>query len=216
MVGISGFGAEQFHVAKQQPPSLKAIFPFDPRGAYGTLGSFREEYPGGVLHLFRYLLSSSLVAHQSRGQPGTLSPEREALWREAMSNPDFKIYPHVYNILTLKGQHLPAIFDLLIDPYDREETAEKAEADFRKVGIPAYTGSGWYAYGYKTHLNGAQNWFRNIDVPKKIALAGPSHLERPFHSFHREILRWYDHWLKDIDTGIMNEPPVKYWVMGAN
>ncbi len=43
MVGISGFGAEQFHVAKQKPPHLKAIFPFDPRGALGTLGSFREE-----------------------------------------------------------------------------------------------------------------------------------------------------------------------------
>src|SRR5262245_34841685 len=34
MVGISGFGAEQLHAAKQQPPHLKAIFPFDPRGAY--------------------------------------------------------------------------------------------------------------------------------------------------------------------------------------
>ncbi|HZD91635.1 MAG TPA: CocE/NonD family hydrolase, partial [Pseudolabrys sp.] len=41
MVGISGFGAEQFHAAKQNPPHLKAVFPFDPRGAYGTLGSFR-------------------------------------------------------------------------------------------------------------------------------------------------------------------------------
>ena len=45
---------------------------------------------------------------------------------------------------------------------------------------------------------------------------GPAHLERPFHSFHGEILRWHDHWLKGLDTGIMNEPPVKYWVMGAN
>jgi hypothetical protein len=45
---------------------------------------------------------------------------------------------------------------------------------------------------------------------------GPAHLERPFHALHREILRWHDHWLKGIDTGIMHEPPVKYWVMGAN
>jgi putative CocE/NonD family hydrolase len=49
MVGISGFGAEQLHVARQNPPHLKAIFPYDPRGAYGTLGGFREEYPGGVV-----------------------------------------------------------------------------------------------------------------------------------------------------------------------
>lgn len=216
MIGISGFGAEQFNVAKQQPPSLKAIFPFDPRGAYGTLGSFREEYPGGVLHLFRYLLSINLVAHQNKGQPGILPPERETLWQEAMRNPDFKIYPHVYNILTQKGQHLPAIFDFLIHPYDREEVVERAEADFDKINIPAYTGSGWYAYGYKTHLNGAQNWFRNIKSPKKLTFGGPAHLERPFRSFHREILRWHDHWLKGIDTGIMNEPPVKYWTMGVN
>jgi putative CocE/NonD family hydrolase len=30
------------------------------------------------------------------------------------------------------------------------------------------------------------------------------------------VLRWNDHWLKGIDTGITQEPPVKYWVMGAN
>jgi putative CocE/NonD family hydrolase len=33
---------------------------------------------------------------------------------------------------------------------------------------------------------------------------------------HGEILRWYDHWLKNIDTGVMDGPPVTYWVMGAN
>ena len=49
MTGISGFAAEQWHAAKQRPPSLKVIFPFDPRGAYGKLGGFRDEYPGGVL-----------------------------------------------------------------------------------------------------------------------------------------------------------------------
>jgi putative CocE/NonD family hydrolase len=30
------------------------------------------------------------------------------------------------------------------------------------------------------------------------------------------LLRWYDHWLKGIDTGLMNEPPVRIFVMGAN
>jgi len=45
---------------------------------------------------------------------------------------------------------------------------------------------------------------------------GPAHLERPYHTMHGEVLRWHDHWLKGIDTGVMNEPPVRYWVMGAN
>jgi putative CocE/NonD family hydrolase len=30
------------------------------------------------------------------------------------------------------------------------------------------------------------------------------------------LVRWYDHWLKGIDTGLMSEPPVRIFVMGAN
>jgi len=216
MVGISGFGAEQFHVAKQQPPHLKAIFPFDPRGAYGVLGGFREEYPGGLIHLFRYLVGHFGAMHQHRGAPGTLPEPKETYWREAMANPDYRMYPNVFNVLTQKGQHMPPIFDLLIDPYDKEDVVAKAEADFTKIKVPFYTGSGWYGYTYKTHLNGAQSYYANADAPKKLMFAGPAHLERPFRAFHHEILKWYDHWLKGIDTGVMHEPPVKFWVMGEN
>ena len=202
MVGISGFGAEQLIAAKLKPPHLKAIFPFD---------------PGGVIHLFRFLLQVYASAHQQKGQPKPLPPEREKLWAQAMANPDFKMYPHVYNVLALKGQHFPNYFDILIDPYDKAEAVEKSEAEFSKVDIPTYTGSGWYGYTYKTHLNGAQNWFRKITAKdKKLLLAGPAHLDRPVKAFHDEMLRWYDQWLKGIDTGILNDPPVRFWVMGAN
>jgi hypothetical protein len=30
------------------------------------------------------------------------------------------------------------------------------------------------------------------------------------------LLRWYDHWLRGIDTGMLAEPPVKVFVMGEN
>ncbi len=216
MVGISGFGAEQYHVAKQQPPALKAIFPFDPRGAYGDFGGFRDEYPGGVLHLFRYFIQVYSAFHGHRGSPGTLPPEREALWQEAMNNPDYKMYPHIYNVIAQKGQHYPSYFDVLINPYDTTAAVEKSDKEFDNITVPTYTGAGWYAYTYKGHLNGAQNWFRNIKSPKKLAFMGPAHLERPFHTMHSEILRWHDHWLKGIDTGVMNEPAVRYWLMGAN
>jgi hypothetical protein len=216
MVGISGFGAEQLDVAKQQPPHLRAIFPLDPRGAYGVLGGFRDEHPGGMLHLFRYLVGHFSAMHQNKGRPGDLPPEREALWREAMNNPDYKMYPHVYNVVVQKGQHMPPYFQLLIDPFDKEEVVAKSEAEFAKVQVPTYTGSGWYGYSYKTHLNGCQNWYRELKAPKKMMFAGPAHLERPFHSFHAEILKWHDHWLKGVNNGVMDEPPVKYWVMGAN
>ena len=216
MIGISGFGVEQLYVAKQQPPHLKAIFPFDSRGAYGELGGFRDEYPGGVIHLFRYLISHFSVIHQQKGRPEELPPDIERKWEEAMKNPDYKMYPHLYNVLTMKGQHLPPYFHVLIDPYDKEETVEKSEKEFEKIKVPTYTGSGWYGYTYKTHLQGCQTWYREIKAPKKLMFPGPAHLERPFHSFHDDILQWNDHWLKGIDTGIMDGPPVKVWVMGAN
>ena len=169
-----------------------------------------------MLHFFRYLIMHFAALHQNKGKPGELPGEREALWRAAMQNPDYRMYPHVFNVLTQKGQHMPPYFDLLIDPYDKEAVVEAAEKAIEQIKVPSYTGAGWYAYTYKTHLNGAQNYFERLRGPKKLAFAGPAHLERPFHSLHSEILRWYDHWLKDIDTGIMDEPPVRYWVMGAN
>jgi len=214
MIGISAFARSQFQVAKLQPPHLKAIFPYDSCGAYGT--GFRDLYPGGLLHLFLYLIDQLSVAHGVRGIPGPLPPEAEGLWQEAMDNPDYKMYGPAYNMLTMKGQQVPRLFNALLDPFDTDENIEKAEADFSKIKIPVYTGSGWYAYSYKLHLQGSQNWYSAIKVPKKLLFTGPAHLDRPFLAFHGEILRWYDYWLKGIDTGIMDEPPVKFWVMGAN
>jgi hypothetical protein len=217
MIGISAYGGSQYTAAKQKPPALKAIFPFDPCSVYGEpVNGFRGVYPGGVLHPFMYLLDQLGVPHFERGRPGELDPGTEERWRVAMTNPDFRMYLNMYNVLTQKGQHTPYIFDLLLNPYDTVESVEESEANFSKVDIPMYTGSGWYSYSYKLHLQGCQDLYANINTKKKMLLTGPAHLERPWHSFHGEILRWYDYWLKGIDTGVMDEPSVKYWLMGAN
>jgi predicted acyl esterase len=156
------------------------------------------------------------VVHENKGTPPALPPEIEQLWEKALKNPDYMMYAHLWNILTQKGQKDPIIFNSLVFPYDTEENVRKSEEMFRKIKIPFYTGAGAYAYTYKMHWQGAQHWFQNVDVPKKLIFTGPAHLERPYHEYHDEILRWYDYWLKGINTGIMDEPPVKTWVMGAN
>jgi uncharacterized protein len=33
---------------------------------------------------------------------------------------------------------------------------------------------------------------------------------------HQTLLRWFDHWLKDVDTGLLAEPPVRVFTMGEN
>jgi uncharacterized protein len=216
MVGISGYAGEQWRAAAQGHPALKAIFPYDACSAYGGMFGFRDFYPGGVLHTFPYLLDVFSTVHERRGLPGELPADEEKLFLAAMANPDFKMYANLYNILTQKGQRTFIMYLSMIAPWEPDGTVEAAEATFKKIKIPYYTGSGAYAYTYKLHWLGAQHYFQNVKGPRKLLFAGPAHLERPFHEYHDEIIRWYDHWLKGIDNGIMEEPPVRYWLMGAN
>ncbi|GGD00589.1 CocE/NonD family hydrolase [Undibacterium terreum] len=216
MVGISGFAGEQWRAAAQQHPALKAIFPYDACSAYGGMFGFRDFNPGGVVHTFPYLLDVFSTVHEPRGTPGELPAKQQELWEKSISNPDYKMYINLYNILTQKGQRTRVMYHILTNPWEEEGTVEQAEKNFKAIKIPYYTGSGAYAYTYKLHWLGAQHYFQNVDQPRKLIFTGPAHLERPFHQYHDEVIRWYDYWLKGIDTGIMNEPPVRYWVMGAN
>jgi uncharacterized protein len=216
MVGISGYAGEQWRAAAQGHPALKAIFPYDACSAYGGMFGFRDFYPGGVLHTFPYLLDVFSTVHEHRDVPGKLPADEEKLFLAAMANPDFKMYANLYNILTQKGQRTFIMYRSMIAPWEPDGTVEAAEETFKKIKIPFYTGSGAYAYTYKLHWLGAQHYFQNVKGARKLIFAGPAHLERPFHEYHDEIIRWYDHWLKGINNGIMDEPPVRYWLMGAN
>lgn len=218
MIGISAFAANQLVAASQQPPHLKAIFPYDPGWCYGF---FREMHLGGIINTLGYQLEHFSVEHRSVGNPPKLSEDMEKLWKQAMQNPDYKMYVEMYNLLTMKGEYNPfgSLFQDLLYPYDNEQMLAFAYDKIdriNKFNIPVYTGSGQYAIDYHFHWQGAQNWFKELTVPKKMQLGGPCHSERPFHSFHNEIIKWYDYWLKGIDTGIMDEPPVRYWVTGEN
>ncbi|MDP3339308.1 CocE/NonD family hydrolase [Frigidibacter sp.] len=213
MIGISAFGAAQLQAAALQPPSLKAIFPYDPGPAYRE---FRDRNPGGVVHAFPLIIDAGSVAHTRSGPPGALSEADEAAWREAMANPDYIAHSKIYNILAMKGQKAPIFFRTLIQPFDTAQAVEAAEKRFSDLKIPAYFGTGWYAQTYKSHFQGTQNWYRNTTAPKRLMFTGNAQVDRPFRAFHNEILRWYDHWLKGRDTGIMDEPPVRMYVTGAN
>jgi putative CocE/NonD family hydrolase len=213
MIGLSAFAYSQWQAAMLQPPSLKAIFPFD---AMPCFGAIHDRNPGGVQHIMLYLLSGTGVHHGGHGRPGPLSPELEKLWEAAMANPDYRMYSWLYSMLTQKGQTHPRLFMQMLDNYEPEGSYEKTEQNLAKIKVPAYTGAGWHAYTYKMHLNGAQNWYAGINVPKKLLFTGLTHMERPFRALHDEIVRWYDYWLKGIDTGIMNAPQVRYWVQGEH
>jgi len=209
MVGISWFGLNQMIAAMTQPPHLKAIFPYDP-----SEFSFRDAYPGGVFHSFWFHLMKFSCALP---REFVMTPELERLWKIAFDNPDYRMYPHLFNLLEQRGKMAPLYFHNMIHPYE-PENQEKVEAAIQSINVPMYTGSGWYGYTYKKHLFGSLRAFQTArNTPyKRLRLNGPAHLPRPWIEFHDEVLRWYDYWLKGIDTGIKDEPSVKVWTMGAN
>lgn len=218
MVGLSNFSANQMMAAEEQPPHLKAIFPQDPGWCYGF---FREMNLGGVMSTLFYHLDHMSVDHMVRDQPQPLPENVDRLWQEAMENPDYRMYKNLYNLLTQKGQSNPlgVFFPSLLDPFDQPGAKELGQRRADNIKIPVYTGSGQYAIDYHFHWQGAQDWYHELhDIPKKLLLTGPAHQERPYHTdfMHSELLRWYDYWLKGIDTGILDEDPVHYWVTGEN
>ncbi len=220
MCGMSNYGLNQVMAAATAPPHLKAIFPLDPGSFYGF---FREVNLGGVLSALFYNLEPLSVEHVNITPPQPLPEPQETLWKAAMENPDFKMYKNIYNLLTMKGQKNPMgmFFPFLIYPYDDPGQWEQLAAMKKQnIHIPVYTGSGQYAIDYHFHWQGAQNLYNELaqDVPKKMILTGPAHQARPFsnHELHEEMMKWFDYWLRGKDTGVMEEPTVRYYVTGEN
>ena len=106
------------------------------------------------------------------------------------------------------------------------------------IKIPLFHVSSWYdiflegalnAYRAVTDRGGSETARRNQKL-----LVGPWAHIRPYTratsvdtgdidfgpeaqiELHDHLRRWFDYWLKDIDTGIMDEPPVYIFVMGDN
>ncbi len=214
MVGISYFGCLQLHVAAEQPPHLKAIMPFNAPADF-----YREcAYHGGILqsfffHLYRNCIRGNTVSVTAKQK----SPEEfEHLVKELRKNPDIRMYPDFYNVV-VNYRWSPCFFDVIVNPTDGSFYWERsAYTRYDKIKIPCYFGSGWWAYAHM-HLRGAFQNYLGINAPKKLFINQPVVFDRPLpQAYNEEVIKWYDYWLKGKNTGIMDEPPVKIFVMGDN
>jgi putative CocE/NonD family hydrolase len=86
--------------------------------------------------------------------------------------------------------------------------------NWEAVQCPVFAIGGW-ADSYR---NFVLHMLRHLRVPRK-GLIGPwlhdmPHVARPGPQIDhlREMVRWWDYWLKGIDTGIMDEPVLTIWV----
>ena len=195
MWGISYGGVAAWQVAMQNPPHLKAIVVRS-----GTEDAYTDwVYPGGCPRPFNFECYATFMTALNFGPPNIeLCADKWAgIWNEHLQ----KNVP--WGIGFIRNQ--------LDGPYWR---AKSLRPDYDRVQCAVYVMGGW-ADWYPTPLLRA---FANLKCPKK-ALIGPwSHqwpeagIPGPRLDGLHECERWFDHWLKGMDTGIMDEPPVTLFV----
>jgi predicted acyl esterase len=219
MVGPSYFAISQLLVAGQQPPHLKAIFAYDSPGDWYREGA----YEGGCLSDFFYFVTSDFSRRNfvSATERDNTPEELERRIKEREKDPDIQIKSSYLNLLE-NPQMNPVFFDMLMNPTDGPYWKERSPCtNYDKIKIPVYCGSGWYGHTI-THLTGAFRNYAGVKGPKKMIISGPyfrgqEHpLALSWREYHELMIRWYDHWFKNKDTGIMDEPPIKIFVMGVN
>ncbi len=177
-LGISYHASSQWRVANLNPPSLKAIMPWE-----GRADQYRDQaYHGGIFSMgFVANWIATHTAHHLLGRPRSFNPDS--------FQPDM-LYQMLKNDLDSHFWHL-------------------CSARWDEIKVPVYSVGNWGGWGL--HLRGNTEGYMNAaSRHKKLRIHTGTHFH-PFHSEEGRLeqLRWFDYWLKGIDTGIMDEPPVK-------
>jgi len=84
-----------------------------------------------------------------------------------------------------------------------------AQAQWDRITVPFLSVGNWTGFGL--HLRGnTEAYMRAASKHKKLRIHTGSHVH-PFYTEEgrRDQLRFFDYWLRDIENGVMDEPPVK-------
>jgi predicted acyl esterase len=213
MIGVSYYGTIQLRVAATRPPHLKAIMPFNAPADFYREGT----HHGGIRHVFFNLIYriKAIGANVSTLVEELEPSELDALIAELAADPDLQMYPEIYNA-AIDPNRVPNFFDILARPLDGPFYWERsASTAYDDIEVPAYCGSGWWAFAHM-HLRGAFRNFNGIKAPTKLYVESRVEAPAPMdQEYNAQAVRWYDHWLKGVDNGIMDEPPIRIHVRGA-
>lgn len=216
MLGMSYFAVMQYLVAAQQPPHLKAIVPYE-----ALTDRYRQSaYHGGVLNegFWHQWWGHVSVDGMSPLSFDRMAPEEiERRVRALMETPEVRRSPYLHIQLKYPKKN-PLLFDWLLEPLDGPLYWERSpNRMFDRIRIPTFLATRWTSWA--VHLAGAFEAYAGIDAPKKLLIMeteSPLGPLRPWADHQDLILRWYDHWLKGNDTGMMDEPPIRLLIKGRN
>ncbi|TGG86027.1 CocE/NonD family hydrolase [Streptomyces albus] len=198
MMGISWGAFAALQVAARQPESLRAI----------VIASFTDDryaddmhYMGGALLSDNLAEAGTMFAYATcPPNPAVVGDRWRGMWRERLEGTE----PWVLEWLRHQRR----------DDYWRHASVCE---DYRAVRCPVLASSGW-ADGYS---NAVTRLLARLDVPRK-GLIGPwshkfPHLGEPGPAigYLQEVVRWWDHWLKGEDNGVMDGPMLSAWMQDS-
>ncbi|SCZ53113.1 CocE/NonD family hydrolase [Thiohalomonas denitrificans] len=198
MMGISWGGFNSLQIAALRPPELKAII---------TASSTDDLYRDNMHYMGGCLLSDNLSEATTMFSINTCPPDPELVgdrWREMW-----------LERLEGSGHWL----DIWLRHQRRDDYWKHGSVaeDYSAIRCPVMAVGGW-ADGY---TNAIFRLLEHLEVPR-LGLVGPwghkyPHLgvPGPAIGFLQEALRWWDHWLKDEETGIMEEPTLRAYMLDS-
>jgi putative CocE/NonD family hydrolase len=226
MTGGSYLGIVQVLAAIARPPHLQAIFPMvTPSDFYGD-----TVYTGGALRQELFQGWMTLMAATARPGPFRLpgfDPAKLAdLWKRLpLRDP---------GPVAAGGPAYIRTWEQIIDHPTRDAFWDpiRVSAHFDRAQVPAFFVGGWYdIFGPSTPANfrgwrkkagsrPARDATRMLIGPWVHAINAPAGDLDPGPAGRVDLnplqVRWFDHWLRDVDNGIEKEPPVHVFVLGAN
>ena len=190
MFGISWGGFNSIQMAVRKPPALKAFV-----ALMATEDLYQEDvhYMDGIIHIDSWMMSNDL----SNAMPGAPEFRLDEDWLRNR----FEVEPSVF---TYMREQRDGSF------WDRASARDKYE----QIQIPGYYIGGWYD-GYR---DSPPRMLEHVKAPVK-AMIGPWDHYYPHNAWpapqvewRHEAVRWFDQWLKGIDTGILDEPRFAVYV----
>ena len=196
MTGISWGGFNGLQIAALRPPALKCIITH-----CSTDDRYTDDvhFMGGAIALDNWFWGAGFFQFMARPADPAIQGDRwREQWKERLEN-----WEPVASTIWLQHQRR--------DAYWKHGSVNE---DYDDIQCAVYAVGGWED-GYS---NAVPRLLKNLKAPTK-GLVGPwGHkypqigIPGPAIDWLNESLRWWDHWLKGADNGIMDEPRYRVWM----
>ena len=233
MFGASYVGYTQFAAAVTRPPALKTIIP-----SITFCDAYSSMRYGGALALglgVSWNLSFGVMMAIMR-HPGS-DKEKNELMDQLIAAVDQMALGQTFDYMPLND--LPLIgrdglarylADCLAHP-TRDDYWQRLNCPHEAISIPVFHVGGWYDTFIANTLHDFCGIHNQGNTRQKMLVGPWVHGSYDGHAGEVDFglrassyllmpdeiqLRWFDHWLKGAENGIMEEPPMYIFVMGDN